>query len=229
MAIVAPIAGTTRDVIESAFDLGGYPILLSDTAGLRETEDFVESEGIRRALSRAKSSDLIIMVVDASSLSGTPLDAFPSKDTFFCHRMKTLGLEISPGQKGILLFNKIDLLPQSVLGLIRNTQEKDRHFVSCTTHDGMDDFVGALTGAVADLCGASSSIGEASLTQQRHRDHLEACLARLGKFWERLKEEDVVLAANEVQQALRCIGKISGQVYMEEVLDVIFRDFCIGK
>ena len=79
-----------------------------------------------------------------------------------------------------------------------------------------------------NLCG-NPLVGEASLTQQRHRYNLESAVERIGRFWEKIHLDDVSLAAHDIQQAVMCIGKITGQVHVEEILDVIFRDFCIGK
>ncbi|OWA51816.1 tRNA modification GTPase GTPBP3, mitochondrial [Hypsibius exemplaris] len=231
-AIVSPIAGTTRDIVESAFDLGGYPVVFSDTAGLRSTDDLIENEGIRRATARAQTSDLILLVVDSSNLPELPalIDSSPQRphQSLISQRLSEFGMQISSDQKVHLLFNKIDLLPPDALNSLREKFPSDCHFVSCTEDQGMTEFVTGLTDVVKDLCGGAS-VGEANLTQQRHRQHLQQCSARLDHFWTLLAGEDVVLATHEIQQALRCIGRITGHVYVEEVLEVIFRDFCIGK
>lgn len=125
------------------------------------------------------------------------------------------------------MLNKMDLLSGLSVGKLRKVYP-DSTLISCTTGTGMEQFLEKLVGVVEDLCG-NPAVGEASLTQQRHRTNLEACYNRLRDFWEKLAADDVTLAAHEVQQALRQLGKITGKVQAEEVLDVIFRDFCIGK
>ncbi|GAV02091.1 hypothetical protein RvY_12698-2 [Ramazzottius varieornatus] len=228
-AIVSPIAGTTRDVVESAFDLGGYPVLLSDTAGLRETEDVIESEGVRRAVSRAVSSDLIVLVLDADQFTHVAPSSLDNPDSFIRSRLASFGIQPVENQRVTLLVNKIDLVPDEVAQQWRTSLPKEFIFLSCTTNTGMRECIGKLTGMVEELCG-NPLVGEASLTQHRHRSNLEACAERLGRFQELLDSaEDVTLATHEIQQALRFLGKVTGHVYVEEVLDVIFRDFCIGK
>lgn len=109
-AIVSPIAGTTRDIVESAIDFGGYPLLLSDTAGLRETEDAIEKEGVSRALQRARQSDLIVVVVDACTFMGKFLDSSISEDDVISNQLASYGIEIQPDQATHLVFNKSDLI-----------------------------------------------------------------------------------------------------------------------
>ena len=111
LAIVSPIAGTTRDIVESAFDFGGYPILLSDTAGLRETEDPVENEGVRRALDRAQTADLILLVLDASTSveqyenrHAGSIDEHLQSENFVKTQLETFGVKLQPEQKVLVRF-----------------------------------------------------------------------------------------------------------------------------
>ena len=204
-------------------------MLLSDTAGLRETEDVLESEGVRRAVSRAASSDLIILVVAADQFKDLNLAPFHTPDPFIRSQLSIFGIQPAENQKVMLLINKIDMLPEDLFRQWQAKMPKEFIFVSCTTNTGLRECVQKLTAEVEELCG-NPLVGEPGLTQYRHRTNLEACAERLQRFQEQLdSSEDVTLATHEVQQALRFLGKVTGHVYVEEVLDVIFRDFCIGK
>ncbi|XP_055328984.1 tRNA modification GTPase GTPBP3, mitochondrial-like isoform X2 [Paramacrobiotus metropolitanus] len=226
-AIVSPLPGTTRDIIETALDLAGYPVLLSDTAGLRETADIVESEGVRRALRRAEEADLLILVIQADEI---PLDGKLSglmDDAGSKAALISFGLNAPQNQKVMVIVNKCDLLPEETAYSLAQSFPS-ASFISCTSAMGIDGFLEKLSNVVAELCG-NPSVGEASLTQQRHRVNLEQCAQRLRRFWELMAIDDVTLCAHELQQALICIGKVTGKIRSEEILDVIFRDFCIGK
>ncbi|XP_064608763.1 tRNA modification GTPase GTPBP3, mitochondrial-like isoform X2 [Liolophura sinensis] len=181
-AIVSPIAGTTRDVIETSLNIGGYPVVIGDTAGLRDTEDSIEKEGVRRALNRAEQSDLKILVVDAdSSLPCT------------------------------LTSNTLDYHVQTYLNTL-----------------GLSDtFLQMLLLRVKELCGNPLS-GGPRLTQARHRTHLTLCSRHLTGYLES-QDDDVVLAAENLKKAAQELGKVIGKISPEDILDVIFRDFCIGK
>ncbi|XP_064621037.1 tRNA modification GTPase GTPBP3, mitochondrial-like [Lineus longissimus] len=251
-AIVSPIAGTTRDVVETPLNIGGYPVLLSDTAGLRQTEDVIEKEGVKRAVNRAQLSDLKVMVVEADHFYNQVKSNrnFRMQDFIRSH-FENLGLMDNnswsrPGlEKGeanidtfntsvinpkelVIVLNKSDLMKSSAVDL------KHLEFdglklclVSCTTQDGFDDFLEALAQKVKDMCG-NPLAGNPSLTQARHRAHLTNCLQALKTFLD-MNEMDIVLAAEELRKALRNIGKITGKITSEDILDVVFRDFCIGK
>ncbi|ACJ00181.1 tRNA uridine-5-carboxymethylaminomethyl(34) synthesis GTPase MnmE [Rhodospirillum centenum] len=200
VAIVSAQAGTTRDVIEVALDLGGYPVTLADTAGLRETLDAVESEGIRRALDRAARADLTLLVFDAT------LPPDPA----------TLALA---GEDALVVLNKADLageLPSEVAG-------RPALAVSAATGQGLAALLATLTAAVEMRYAPAAA---PSLTRARHRAALEACGASLARALEAPLPE---LAAEDVRLAARALGRITGRVDVEDLLDVIFRDFCIGK
>ncbi|CAK0754158.1 tRNA modification GTPase [Azospirillaceae bacterium] len=202
VAIVSTRSGTTRDVIEVHLDLGGYPVVVADTAGLRETADDIEQEGIRRALERAARADIRLALFDAAD--------WPQLDP------TVLGL-IDDDTLPIL--NKIDLHPLAEASLAG----RPAHLLSLHSGAGLDTLLESLTAMVRDRLTAGNG---PALTRQRHRQALEGCaqaLARAqGAPLPELMTEDVRLAA-------RALGRITGRVAVDELLDVIFRDFCIGK
>ena len=200
-AIVSTVAGTTRDVIEVDLDLGGYPVALADTAGLRDSVDPVEGEGIRRAKARAAAADLKLVLFDAAappdSASLALLDA-----------------------RAIAVATKCDLarrgphreLPAAVLP------------VSVVTGAGLDLLLKRLENEVREGLGPTE--GAPALTRARHREALEACLEELTEAQCQNAPE---LRAENLRLAARALGRIGGRVEVEEVLDRLFREFCIGK
>lgn len=197
VAIVSDEAGTTRDVIEVHLDLGGYPAIIADTAGLRETEQSIEAEGIRRAQIRAQQADLKIALFDSTQEEP---DA------------ATLALV---DEKTVVVLSKADL--GVVLPL-------DGYPVSVRTGQGMEDFLKALTAHLARMMGGKDDMP--ALTRQRHRAALEDARTHLQRAVAANLPE---LAAEDMRMALRDFGRITGRVHVEEILDKIFRDFCIGK
>jgi tRNA modification GTPase len=198
-AITSPIAGTTRDVIEVAIDLQGYPVVLADTAGLRDSEDLIEQEGLRRALRQAKGAEIRLFVFDASC----PADA--------------RGALAWPGADTMLVANKIDLL--------RVRQDDLPHpvfLISALTGEGIDGLLTALGERVAQGYRTEVPV----LTRARHRQSLEDAAAALRRSLSAPLPE---LRAEDLRLALRSLGRITGAVDVEDLLDVIFRDFCIGK
>ena len=197
-AITSPIAGTTRDVIEVAIDLVGYPVVLADTAGLRESADVIEQEGLRRALARAEAAELRLFVFDASR----PQDA--------------AGAAVWPGPDTLLVANKIDLaaggtaLPPGALP------------ISALTGEG----IAALIDTLARRIAADFDLAAPLLTRARHRAALEAARAALRRSLTATLPE---LQAEDLRLAWRGLGRITGHVDVEDLLDVIFADFCIGK
>lgn len=196
-AIVSEKAGTTRDVIEVHLELNGYPLILADTAGLREVADDIESEGVRRAEERAQHADLKLAVFDGG--------VWPEKD------FKTLQLI---DKNTVVVINKSDLLKESSSEFIP---------VSAKTGDGLDVLLEVLKKEVAERCHLSAA---PALTRTRHRTALEECLANLQRFSTTLETE---LNAENLRLGARALGRITGRVDVEEVLDIIFREFCIGK
>ncbi len=202
-AIVAETAGTTRDVIEVHLDLGGFAAVVADTAGLREAQDAVEREGVRRALARAEDADIVIVMFDAT-------DAEPG-----------IGVERELlGGNAIAVVNKIDLqrpkAPLDVAGL--RAME-----ISVMTGEGLDPLLEAMRNRVAERF----AVGEAPvLTRARHRAALEECASALGGAGSSALPE---LMAEDLRLAVRALGRITGRVGVEDILDVIFAEFCIGK
>ncbi|HYE01339.1 MAG TPA: tRNA uridine-5-carboxymethylaminomethyl(34) synthesis GTPase MnmE [Alphaproteobacteria bacterium] len=203
VAIVSSRAGTTRDVIEVHLELGGFPVILADTAGLREGADEIEAEGIRRARSRAQGADLKLAVFDATALPA--LDA------------ETLALV---DDDTLVVVNKTD---RACLGRDVEIAGRRPIQVSALGGGGMAYLLERLEAAVADRLAPG---GAPTLTRARHRDALESCLADLTRA---LAAELPELAAEDTRLAMRALGRITGRVDVEDLLDVIFRDFCVGK
>ena len=208
-AIVSPYAGTTRDVIEVHLDLEGYPVTLLDTAGIRESLDPIELEGVRRALDRASAADLVLWVVDSrASDQDTP------------------SLEGGEGPRW-LVRNKIDLLSTGALGATAAIAGSMRDFaVSALNGSGLDGLLTALT----EFGRSHFDQAEPALvTRQRHRTALAEAVQALDRANAEgtAGREDVI--AEELRLAARALGRLTGRVDVEDVLDVIFRDFCIGK
>jgi tRNA modification GTPase len=195
VAIVSPVPGTTRDVIEVRLDLSGIPVTLQDLAGLRETSDPVEVEGVRRAQDRVASADIVLQVV------APPYDVLPTLDVWV-------------GARVIKVASKSDLGIPSPEGMVR---------VSSLTGEGCDHLVAMLGDVAQSLAG----IGETpSLTRARHR---AAVNAAAGHLHAALDVSGVELRGEELRLALRSLGRILGSVGVEELLDSVFSQFCIGK
>ncbi|NXV08212.1 GTPB3 GTPase, partial [Cettia cetti] len=223
-AIVSPVAGTTRDVLEVALDIGGYPLVLSDTAGLRRATDPVEREGVARARARLGEADLLLAVLDATAVSRSPVALGAA----------LAALEPPPGVPCLLVLNKADLLggPGGAPSAPR-AQEPPVTLLSCKTGQGLQELLELLAQQLAQLCGDPLS-GPPSLTRSRHSRHLVACAAALERFCRGHRGDsgdsrDLAVAAEQLRVARRELGRITGQVGAEEVLDIIFRDFCVGK
>lgn len=211
VAIVSPHAGTTRDIIEAHLNLGGYPVILSDTAGLRpdqlgaDAHGAIEGEGIRRALQRAQEADFKILLFDAS-------EAEPDRHTMAL-----------ADERSMIVFSKADLIksPSPFEGGGRPGSGKI--YVSTHTGEGLRELTDALVWHLNSLFGQRPS---PSLTRQRHRYALADSKSSLERA---LTAPEPELMAEDVRLALRAIGRITGRVDVEDLLDVIFRDFCIGK
>ena len=201
VAIVSPHAGTTRDVIEVQLDLDGYPVTVIDTAGIRETDDPVEQEGVRRALARAAEADLVLWLAD------------------------TAGAEIDrEGRTPVwLVRNKIDL--DSAGRPMAGAASQGRYEISASRGDGVPEWIAALVGFAESYFGS----GEGGLiTRVRQRQLLLETASSLHRSIEAAGEGEE-LAAEELRIAARCLGRLLGRVDVEDILDVIFREFCVGK
>ncbi|XP_075632613.1 5-taurinomethyluridine-[tRNA] synthase subunit GTPB3, mitochondrial isoform X2 [Balearica regulorum gibbericeps] len=220
-AIVSPVAGTTRDVVEVALNIGGYPLVLSDTAGLRDATDPVEQEGVSRARDRLRQADLVLAVLDAAAVPAEPAGLGAA-----------LGSLLPPAAPPcILVLNKADLL-QGGGGTLRDACARGdplppATLLSCRTGEGLDHLLELLARQLAQLCGDPLA-GSPSLTQSRHSLHLGDCVAALARY-DRERRRDLGLAAERLRLARRHLGRITGHVGAEDVLDIIFRDFCVGK
>lgn len=201
-AIVSDEAGTTRDVLEVRLDLGGVPVTLADTAGLREAHGQVEKEGIRRGLARASNADLRLVMVAPDSRGGLEGDFDLARS----------------GDLRIL--NKADRASVGLAG-------EGVLAISALTGDGVDELLAALTERVGALFGASEN---PVITRARHREGLVDCVEALEAARMGLTSGlDPALVAEDLRIAMRALGRITGRVDVEDLLDVVFRDFCIGK
>jgi tRNA modification GTPase len=212
-AIVSPFPGTTRDVLELHLDLGGFPVTVLDTAGIRETDDPVEREGVRRANEQAAGANLLLWVVDAAGAGG----ADPA----------SLGapVEVAPGTSMWRVVNKIDLLPEAEMGHPRVMECDGVHLVSSATGAGID----ALVAAIGRFCEEFFSPEPALVTRERQRLLLQETEAALRDAQIAAGEGRDEIVAEHLRLATRSLGKLLGRVDVEDVLEVIFRDFCIGK
>lgn len=201
-AIVTPIAGTTRDVIEVRLDVDGWPVVLADTAGLRESSDPIEMEGIRRARDRAAHAMLKLVVFDATTL---PV--------------------IDPAARGLLdrrslaVFNKADLVaatPAEIDGV-------EAHSISALHGAGIEGIRAWLSARLAERMGASDS---PVLTRERHRQALQSCLRAVEACG---AGQPLEFLAENCRHAAFALGRITGSIGVEDLLDLIFKDFCIGK
>lgn len=211
VAIVSTEAGTTRDVIEVRLDLGGVPVILVDTAGIREEAGDIESEGIRRALSCAKNADLVLWLNEAPHMQCDP----------FFTSTNDLPDEIKRAPRLIRVASKADLIANTN----PSTSTATPLFLSVRTGDGMDALLSRLASETALLVGGSES---AVITRARHRQELQTCASALERFLENVPS-DLEFRAEDLRQAATALGRITGHIDVEDVLDKIFGDFCIGK
>jgi tRNA modification GTPase len=205
-AIVSAHAGTTRDVIEVSLDLGGYPVTVLDTAGIRDSEDPVEQEGMRRARERASYADLVLWVIDATALDPAP------------------PVELSPREVWVIL-NKCDLIQGDSSRYLEQLARHKHIGISAKTGQAFDKLLTMLEEFLVNNFSSNESV---LITRERHRHLLSSCRQALGRaLAETAGREDII--AEELRLAARDLGRLTGRVDVEDVLDVIFRDFCIGK
>ena len=205
VAITSHIAGTTRDVIEVALDLGGYPVVLADTAGLHDSTDSIEEEGIRRARARAASADLKIVVLDATKPEGSA------------------ALRDLIDARTIVVVNKIDLMQETPMAWADSLGAGIALYCSAISGAGIAVLIARLGAAVEEALNAETA---PLVTRTRHREALENCVAALDRFAGAGLPE---LAAEDLRAAARALGRITGRVDVEDMLDALFREFCIGK
>jgi len=203
VAIVSGEAGTTRDVIESYLNIDGYPVILADTAGIREAKNEVEKKGISLALRKSKEADLNIVVIDNSSKSiNTEINKMINKDT-------------------IVLLNKSDVEDKK-----NHKFEADTVLASVKKNKNIDKLIKKIKEKLSKKFIFNNS---ALITRERHRLKLNECLKEIDNFLKKDQSKDLELAAEDLRMAARHLGSIVGRVDVEEVLGSIFKDFCIGK
>ena len=205
VAIVSEIAGTTRDVVETHLNIDGYPVIISDTAGIRDSKDEIEKKGIRLSLKKAENADLKLVVVDAKNidLSGF-LNDLLKKDA-------------------ILVINKSDLLKERLDSEI----SKFNHvLISLKENLNIDKLISKIKNHLENKFISEEDI---LITRERHRQHLLQCVDHLNNFSDKNDKKDFDKAAEDLRLATRQLGMIVGKVDVEEILGSIFNDFCIGK
>lgn len=202
VSIVSSKAGTTRDILETTLDVGGYPVVVQDTAGVREdTEgDDIEREGIRRALETAKLADMRICMVDIrhQEMLKTPV-----------------WKELAKLPHTFVVLNKSDT--------IKEIGDQRHLLLSCKSGEGWDQLMAKLAGDISQTW----SVQNMPLTQSRYRQQLTECMSHLERYTE--LNYDMVLGAEELRQASDSLGKITGKIGLEDVLNSLFSQFCIGK
>jgi len=205
VAIVSEIAGTTRDVIETHLNIDGYPVIVSDTAGIRDSKNDIEKKGIKLSLNRAEEADLKLVVVDAKKLDFTDV------------------LKGLLDQNAILVVNKSDLLEKEIDSEIKKINHV---LISIKENKNIDQLILKIKNNLKSKFISSDDI---LITRERHRQHLEQCLDHLKNFNKKNEDEDFDKAAEDLRLATRHLGMIVGKVDVEEILGSIFNDFCIGK
>ena len=205
VAIVSEIAGTTRDVIETHLNLDGYPVIISDTAGIRDSKDDIEKKGIKLSLNKAENADLKLVVVDAKSidLSGFLNDLLKND--------------------AILVINKSDLLKEN---LDPEITKLNHVIISLKDNFNIDKLITKIKNNLKNKFISEEDI---LITRERHRQHLVQCVDHLKNFLEKNDKKDFDKAAEDLRMAIRQLGMIVGKVDVEEILGSIFNDFCIGK
>ena len=205
IAIVSEIAGTTRDVIEAHLNLDGFPVILSDTAGIRVSKNEIEKKGIKLALNKAENADLNIIVLEPKSID--------FRDFF----------DESAIKKSILVVNKSDL----GVSEISNEIEKYKPlFISVKKEKNLDQLINLIKENLKNKFISSEDI---YITRERHRSNLKNCVENLKNFQKKKSLQDFDKGAEDLRLAVRYLGMIVGKVDVEEVLGSIFNDFCIGK
>ena len=205
VAIVSEIAGTTRDVVETHLNIDGYPVIISDTAGIRESKDEIEKKGIRLSLKKAENADLKLVVVDAKSIdiSGFLNDLLKNDAILVVNKSDLLKNKLDPK---ILKFNHV--------------------LISLKNNLNIDELILKIKNYLKDKFITEENI---LITRERHRQHLVQCLDHLKNFMDKNAKKDFDKGAEDLRLATRHLGMIVGKVDVEEILGSIFNDFCIGK
>ena len=205
VAIVSEIAGTTRDVVETHLNLDGYPVIISDTAGIRDSKDEIEKKGIKLSLKKAENADLKLVVVDAKS---TDFKGF---------------LNDLLKKDAILVINKSDLLKEK---LDPEISKFNHVLISLKDNLNIDKLISKIKNNLENKFISEEDI---LITRERHRQHLLQCVDHLNNFSNKNDKKDFDKGAEDLRLATRQLGMIVGKVDVEEILGSIFNDFCIGK
>ena len=205
VAIVSKIAGTTRDIIETHLNLDGYPVIVSDTAGIRNSKNEIEKKGIKIALNKAEDADLKLVIISAKNL-------------YFTNVLKKL-----LNENAILVVNKSDLLKSKL-----NIKHKkyDQILISIKNEKNINNLIIKIKNKLKNKFANPDNI---LITRERHRQNLINCLNYLENFQKKKSISDLDKAAEDLRLATRHLGMIVGSVDVEELLGSIFNDFCIGK
>ncbi|XP_064554642.1 tRNA modification GTPase GTPBP3, mitochondrial [Drosophila montana] len=230
VSIVTEQAGTTRDIIETMHNFGGYPVVFADTAGLRKhTTDTIEVEGMARAKQCLAQSDLILLLTDARALR--KVENNEALTGHIDNYLEELDIppELCSGKRLQLVANKTDTLSAEEiqrLGKLDNVLA-----LSCHKQDNLPEFLGSLEQLLQQLCGVPQA-EHPRITHTRYRQQLERCIDHIKIFLRDYKPDvypDMAIAAQQLRKSVRCIERITGHVSCEDILDVVFKDFCIGK
>ena len=205
VAIVSEIAGTTRDVVETHLNIDGYPVIISDTAGIRDSKDEIEKKGIKLSLKKAENADLKLVVVEAKSID---------LKGFLSDLLKN---------NAILVVNKSDLLKEK---LDPEISKFNHVLISLKDNLNIDKLISKIKNYLKDKFISEEDI---LITRERHRQHLVQCAEHLKNFSNKNDKKDFDKAAEDLRLATRHLGMIVGKVDVEEILGSIFNDFCIGK
>jgi tRNA modification GTPase len=222
VAIVSPHAGTTRDIIEVQLDLDGYPVTVIDTAGIRETDDPVEQEGVRRARARAAAADLVLWLVDArheKSLDQGAAPAWVVRNKIDLDAVESDAAGLSPDAMNCGQ-------PAGVLGQTLGKTPRHSDFeISASRGDGILQLIAALISFAQSYFGAEEG---GLISRERQRKLLQETAVLLQRSLSAIQQGEE-LAAEELRMAARSLGRLLGRVDVEDILDVLFREFCIGK
>ncbi len=205
VAIVSETAGTTRDVIETHLKIDGLPVIVSDTAGIRESKDEIEKKGIRLALKKAENADLNIVLIEPKSAHFTGF------------------LNDLVSEKSILVINKSDL---GIENIISEFKKFKPIYISLKNEKNIDMLINKIKEKIKNKFVNFENI---LITRERHRNHLEQCVHHLDNFELKNNNKEFDMAAEDLRLATRHLGAIVGKVDVEEILGSIFSDFCIGK
>ena len=204
VAIVSEEEGTTRDIIETYLNIDGYPVILADTAGIRDSKNEVEKKGISLAINKSKEADLNLIMVDNSS------------------KKVDLRIQKLMNENSIVVLNKSDINRKQN----HIFKEVDTILMSVKNNENIDQLIKKIKEKLSKKVICSNNI---LVTRERHRYKLQACMKEIENFLNKNKNKDLETAAEDLRLATRHLGSIVGKVDVEEILGSIFKDFCIGK